>query len=187
MRHLGGRKLPEGWADPYALLRDPDWEANYPMLLLRGIYDVMERKRKEEEADVREIIKRREAARKANKGTGKPIPGDVERRYLAGFNMSVWSLVNAKPPRLHMRMVSNGIISREALTAKGVTREAEVRGLRTLSKESKARIGNKSRNDMHQETIKKMRGLRRLIKMVIATTAEEVVPPSSNPVAPSSV
>ena len=119
MKKLGGLKLPKGWPDPYGLLRDPEWEKNYPMIVLRGIYDVMERMRTEEEdkkkgAALRE--KRREALKRAMKGSGKPIPGDYERRYIAGFNITIWKLANAKKPRFKISMIRKGIISKKEIS-----------------------------------------------------------------------
>jgi hypothetical protein len=60
--------------DPNIVIRNPD---AYPRLLLRGIYDVMERERK----------------------AGR---GSLMERYRKGFNVVVFAMVRADPPRLRV-------------------------------------------------------------------------------------
>lgn len=60
--------------DAKIVIRNPD---NFPRLLLRGIYDVMKR---EEEA-------------------GR---GSLMERFVKGFNVVVYGLVRARPPRLRV-------------------------------------------------------------------------------------
>ena len=160
MRKIGGRRLPTGWPDPLTLLRDPKWEENYPTILLRGIFNVMAREKK------------------GTKSKKKPTSGDFEHRYKAGFNMSVWSLTNATPPRFRPDLIKKGILDLSVLTSIGKEREAEVLGLRGLSPKSRRKYGNKSRADMKRDTYRKMIELRKLLDMVRSTTAEEGMPPA---------
>lgn len=60
--------------DPVMVLKNPD---KFPRLLLRGIYDVMKREEK----------------------AGR---GSLMERYRKGFNVVVFGLVKAKPPRLRV-------------------------------------------------------------------------------------
>ena len=143
------KTLPPGWPDPYDLLRDPEWEQNYPMLLLRAIYSIMEK-----------------------------APGDLEAKYKAGFNIGVHKLTMANPPRLYPSMIKKGILNKETLTSHGKERENEVLGLRDLSTESKKRYGKKSRSEMARDTVEKMKKLRRKLATVRATTKEEGMPPT---------
>jgi hypothetical protein len=147
------KTLPKGWPTPHALLRNPNWEETYPKIVLRGIHDIMEK-----------------------------VPGDVETRFIAGFNIIVHKLtLVAHPPRLHLHYIKKGILNMEALTSKGKEREAEVTGLRNLSPASRRRYGNKRRAEMKNDTLKKLRKLRPLIAMAIATTAEEGMTPPGSP------
>jgi len=143
------KTLPPGWPDPYTLLRDPEWEKNYPKLMLRGIYSVMLRAR-----------------------------GDVEAKYNAGFNIIVYKLTMANPPRFFIHEITKGILTLETLTLPGKELEAEVLGLQDLSPKSKRKYGvKKGRSDMKTDTNEKMEQLRRLLDMVRATTAESGMPP----------
>jgi len=168
--------LPPGWPDPYSLLRDIEWEKHYPMLLLRGIYDRMERGRREEEKSPKALSKRRKEAEAHAKSKGKPMPGDQERRYVAGFNIVVYSLTMATPPRLFPGQVKKGLLNMESLTTRGKEREAEVVGLRELSATSRDKYGKISRQAMSKNTREKLKQLRRLIDTVRATTKEEGMP-----------
>ena len=175
--------LPSGWPDPYTLLRDPNWEENYPKLLLRGIYDIMERNRRDEEKKPALHRKRREEARAHTRGIGKTMPGDVERRYLAGFNIALFKLVNAKEPRFFPGEIKKGILTLETLNSEGKKREAEVLGLRELSPQSRRKYGKGTkRSDLKASTMKKMKELRRLITAVRMTTVEEGMPPAISPI-----
>ena len=142
------KTLPPGWPDPYSLLRDPAWEENYPKLLLRAIYSVMER-----------------------------APGDIESRYVAGFNIGLFKLTTADQPRFFPAMIKKGILTLETLTSIGKEREAEVLGLRDLSEKSKRKYGKKSRSEMAKDTREKLKKLERMLNMVRATTKEEGMPP----------
>lgn len=141
--------LPPGWPDPYDLLRDVNYEENYPKILLRGIWNVMAR---------------------------NEVGGDLEQRYIAGFNFAVTRLVKAKRPRLFPQMVRDGIATKAALTTKGEEREAEVIGLRDLSKESIKNYGKKTRTEMEMNTKRKLIQLARWVDMIRATTTEEGMP-----------
>lgn len=168
--------LPPGWPDPYNLLRDLEWEKHYPMLLLRGIYDRMERGRSEEEKSPKLLSKRRKESETHARGLGKSMPGDHERRYVAGFNIVVYSLTMATPPRLFPGQVKKGLLSVELLTSRGKEREAEVTGLRDLSFSSREKYGNVPRQEMAKSTRAKMKQLRLLIETVRRTTKEPGMP-----------
>jgi hypothetical protein len=145
---MPAKTLPPGWPDPYTLLRDLNWEENYPKLLLRGIYSIMER-----------------------------APGDVESKYKAGFNIALYKLTTAQPPRFQPAQVKKGILTMETLTSVGREKEAEVTGLRDLSPASRRKYGKTtSRSEMKRDTAEKMKKLGRLLEMVRATTAEEGMP-----------
>lgn len=142
------KTLPTGWPDPYDLLRDPNWEENYPKLLLRAIYNIMER-----------------------------APGDIEAKYIAGFNIGLYRLTTADQPRFFPAMIKKGILTMESLTSVGKRREAEVTGLRDLEPKSVRKYGKKSRSQMARDTDAKMKKLARMLDMVRATTKEEGMPP----------
>lgn len=142
------KTLPPGWPDPYDLLRDPNYEENYPKLLLRAIYSIMER-----------------------------APGDIEAKYVAGFNIGLYRLTTADQPRFFPAMIKKGVLTMEALTSIGKEREAEVIGLRDLSPKSKRKYGKKSRSDMAKDTRIKLKKLARMLDVVRATTKEEGMPP----------
>lgn len=147
-------ELPPGWPDPYALLRDPKWEENYPKLLLRGIYDVMQR-----------------------------VPGGIEERYLAGFNIVVYRLTKATPPRLNPDDITHGILTVKSLTAHtggGKEREKEVLGRTKLSPKSKRRYGDKSPSEMRTDTDEKMKLLRIEIEKVRAANSKKGMPAGGN-------
>lgn len=141
--------LPKGWPNPYDLLRDTDYEQNYPKILLRGIYNIIER---------------------------GDVGGNIEFRFKAGFNFSVNSLVKAKPPRLFLAMVRKGVATKDALTTKGIEREGEVIGLRDLSKDSKRRYGSKTRSEMEADTKRKLKKLAQWVNIIRATTREPGMP-----------
>ena len=143
------KTLPPGWPDPYDLLRDVQWEENYPKLLLRAIFSIMER-----------------------------APGDIEAKYVAGFNIGLYRLTTATPPRFFPAMIKKGILTMEALTSQGKEREAEVTGLRDLSSQSIRKYGKVSRSDMAKDTRAKMKLLARKLDMVRGTTREEGMPPA---------
>ncbi|MGD9725465.1 MAG: hypothetical protein AB7L09_00480 [Nitrospira sp.] len=143
------KTLPPGWPDPYDLLRDPDWAENYPKLLLRAIYDIMKRS-----------------------------PGDVESKYLAGFNIGLYKLTTVDQPRFFPEMIKKGVLTMDVLTSIGKEREAEVAGLRELSPKSVRKYGKKSRSEMARDTDTKLKELSRLLNVVRATTTEEGMPPA---------
>lgn len=134
---MPSKTLPDGFPDPEALLRDKNWEQNYPKLILRGIYDVMERDRK----------------------AGK---GSLKECYTKAFNVVVFGLAKkSEPPRI---TVSNGTFS---LTGEGYKREAEVIGEREIPKERRKTLGvYKSRREMQVDTALKMKKLRIWIDML---------------------
>lgn len=142
------KTLPPGWPDPYDLLRDPNYEENYPKLLLRAIYSIMER-----------------------------APGDIEAKYVAGFNIGLYKLTTADPPRFFPALIHKGVLTMESLTAMGKQLEAEVTGLRDLSPKSKRKYGKKSRSEMDRDTREKLKQLARMLTMVRGTTKEEGMPP----------
>jgi hypothetical protein len=171
--------LPPGWPDPYDLLRDLEWEQNYPMILLRGIYSIMEKQRRSEEKSKATLKKNRAESKADAQSRGKQMPGDVERRYLAGFNITVFRLVKADQPRFFPAVVKKGHLSKDALTSIGKEREAEVMGRRDLSPKSLRRYGKgKTRTEMEKDTVARMKHLRRLLLTVRHTTAEEGMPPT---------
>jgi len=170
--------LPPGWPDPYTLLRDPEWEETYPKILLRGIYSVMERRQGEELKKPSLAETRRKQLKALLHGSGKPLPGDHERRYLAGFNIIVWKLTKANHPRFFPSQIKKGILSTAVLTGPGKQREAEVLGRRDLSSKSQRKYGKTiKKTDLKLDTTKKLKKLRRLLDMVRAGTAEEGMPP----------
>lgn len=113
--------------DPTVVLRDRNRIKNFPHLLLRGIYDVMKRE----------------------KGRMSPLEA-----YTKGFNVVVWGLAHADPPRI--RVVDKVI----QLTSEGVKRENEVSGRREMEKDRKVALGlNKKRDEMQKDTEKKLKEL----------------------------
>ena len=119
------------------------------MLLLRGIYDIMQR-----------------------------APGDIEAKYKAGFNICVYKLtLVSQPPSLWKDQIVKGILTMETLTPYGKVREKEVKGKVELSPKSLRKYGMKTkRSDMKTSTRDKMKKLRRMIDMVRGTTAEPGMP-----------
>lgn len=168
--------LPTGWPDPYDLLRDLNWRQNYPAVFLRGIFDIMERARSAEKKSPALIRKRRKEFEVHARSRGKPMPGDVERRYLAGFNISLYKLVKARPPRFHIGAIQKGSISKKHLTSYGQRREKEVLGVIPLSAETKRRTGDLDKNVMARDTKYKLDQLALLIAAVRGTTAEPGMP-----------
>jgi len=145
------RPLPEGYPDPYDLLRDPEWLQNYPIIALRGIHSVM---------------------------TSGRVRGNAELRFKGAFNITVMALLKAHPPRLHRQIVTrNGNLTKEALSPIGITREKEVRGEVKLSPKSRRRYGDKSPKEMRRETVDKLNELRVEIEIIRRTTPEEGMPP----------
>lgn len=142
-------ELPKGWPNPYDLLRDVDYEQNYPRVLLRGIWNVIDR---------------------------GDVGGNLEFRFKAGFNFAVTAMVRGKPPRLFLAMVRKGIATKDALTTKGIEREGEVVGLRDLSKTSKRRYGGKSRSEMEADTKRKLKQLAQWVNIIRSTTREPGMP-----------
>ena len=143
------KTLPPGWPDPYDLLRDTNWEENYPKLLLRAIYNIIKR-----------------------------APGDIEAKYVAGFNIGLFRLTTIDQPRFFPAMIKKGILTMESLTSIGKRREAEVVGLRDLDPESVRKYGKKSRAEMSKDTRAKMKKLARMLDTVRHTTIEEGMPPA---------
>jgi len=146
------RTLPPGWPDPYTLLRDPNWEDNYPKLFLRGVYAIMKR-----------------------------APGDIEAKYKAGFNICLHKLtIVSQPPSLWKDQVVKGVLNLRTLTPHGKMREKEVLGLVELSAKSRRKYGKKvTRADMKKNTQVKMKELRRMLDMVRGTTAEDGMSPAT--------
>ena len=104
-------------------------------------------------------------------------PGDIEAKYVAGFNIGLFRLTTATPPRFFPGMIKKGILTDETLTSMGKRREAEVTGLRNLSPESIRKYGKKRRSEMARDTEIKLKKLGRLLDIVRATTKEEGMPP----------
>lgn len=123
--------------DPTVVLRDRNRNDNFPHLLLRGIYDVMKRER------------------------GRMSPLEA---YTKGFNVVVWGLAKADPPRIRVR---DKIIE---LTSEGYKREAEVNGRRDMEKDRKVELGlsSKSRGDMQKDTERKLKELKLWLDPLIA-------------------
>jgi hypothetical protein len=142
------RELPEGWPNPYDLLRDENWLENYPVLVLRGIHSVMQR-----------------------------IKGNPELKFKGAFNITLFALLRAHPPRLHISVIKDGVLSHKALTTLGIKREKEVRGTTKLSSKSIDRYGKKNPKEMRIETINKLDELRISIEIIRATTSEPNMPP----------
>lgn len=142
--------LPPGWPDPYTLLRDINWEMNYPKILLRGIYDIMQR-----------------------------APGKLEAKYVAGFNICLTKLtLVSQPPVFWKDQILDGILTMETLTPYGKRREKEVLGKADLSPKSRQKYGKKTtRSDMAKGTRVKLKKLRRLLETVVAITSEPGMPP----------
>jgi len=142
------RKLPEGWPSPYDLLRDENWLQNYPVLVLRGIHSVMQR-----------------------------IRGNPELQFKGAFNITLYALLRAHPPRLYISVIKNGVLSHLALTPMGIKREKEVRGTTALSSESIDHYGKKNPKEMRTESINKLDELRISIEIIRAATSEPNMPP----------
>lgn len=140
--------LPPGWPDPYDLLRDVDYEQHYPHLLLRGIYNVMER------------------SNSAN----------YEYWFRAGFNFVVKRLATAKPPRYVLSTLLEGDAGLNALSTRGVRQNAEVTGATKLSQESVRKYGKKSPTQMEMDTKKKLKKLAQWINIIRATSEEPGMP-----------
>ena len=149
---MSKHELPDGWPDPYALLRDPNWKENYPKLVLRGIYDIMKRKKKG---------KNRTA-----------VAVNVVDKYLAGFNIIVYRLTMIDHPRLNISDIENGILNMQSLTKIGREREAEVVGKGGLSPKSVRYYGEQSRSAMAIDTDKKMDELTRMLATVRSVATE---------------
>jgi len=148
------------------------------MLLLRGIYSIMEKQRRSEEKSAKTLKKNRGESKDDAQSRGKEMPGDVERRYLAGFNITVFRLVKADQPRLFPASVKKGYLNKDILTSIGKEREAEVLGRRDLSAKSKDHYGkDKTRGEMKKDTVARMKHLRRLLLAVRQTTVEDGMPP----------
>ena len=131
--------------DPTVVLRDRNRDDNFPHLLLRGIYDVMKRER------------------------GRMSPMEA---YTKGFNVVVWGLAHANPPRIR---VKNKVLDYTCLTSFGLEREEEINGRREMSKETKTALGlDKKRNEMQKETQKKLKELRLWLDPLISELPNEV-------------
>jgi hypothetical protein len=140
--------------DPTVVLRDKSRDDNFPHLLLRGIYDVMKRE----------------------KGRMSPMEA-----YIKGFNVVVFGLAHANPPRIR---VKDKLIE---LTSEGYKRETEVNGRREMSKERKTELGiNKKRDEMQKETELKLRELKLWLDPLIANLPDGVPPQSPTMRAPQS-
>jgi hypothetical protein len=139
---------PKGYPHPHDLLRDPSWMKNYPLLFLRGVQSIMAR-----------------------------LPGDPELRFFGAFNLAMFRLLQAHPPRLKRDLLQDGILTREALTKEGLDREKEVRGEKPLSPESIKRYGKRTPRQMRKESIDKLEDLNHWIEIVRATTSVEDIPP----------
>jgi len=114
--------------DATVVIRDVKREDNFPHLLLRGIYDVM----------------KREQGRTS-----------MMEAYTKAFNVVIWGLVKADPPRV---MIKDKKIT---LTSEGIRREAEVNGRREMTNKAKASLGvNKKRSEMRKDTDAKLKELK---------------------------
>lgn len=135
---MPARKLPgDEYPDPMSLIKDPGWEDNWPMLILRGIYSIMARERK------------------AGRGT-------LRQAYVKAFNVVILSVARKSSPRLIT--VDEGVIT---LTSYGHKRDEMSRGLRRMDDSAKRRWGKKSRADMQKDTRIKMKKLRIWIDMLV--------------------
>jgi len=131
------KTLPKGYPDPMDLIRDPGWETNYPMLILRGIYGIMERER----------------------AVGR---GSLTERYIKAFNIIVLTMARKSQPR-RARIVK-GLIE---LTSFGEKRNKMVSGELRFDEAAKRRYGNKTKGEIRKENIKKMKQLRIWISTLV--------------------
>ena len=135
------------------LLRDPSWQQNYPMLILRGIQGIMEREQK----------------------AGR---GSLMERYIKAFNIIVLTLAKKSEPR-RIR-INKGLIE---LTSFGMKRDEMVRGSRRFDDAMKRRYGNKSKADMQLDTKNRMKKLSIWIGILVheLPDAQPQQSPVSNP------
>lgn len=142
---MPSKKLPDGFPDPEVILRDANWEQTFPKLILRGIYDVMERE----------------------KSAGR---GSLKECYVKAFNVVMFGLARrSEPPRI---IVKDGTFY---LTGEGHKREAEVIGLREMSEDRKKSTGQKlSRREMQVDTAKKMKKLGIWIEMLAKDLSDKM-------------
>ena len=131
------RDLPDGFPDPESLLRDPNWEDNWPTFILRGIHDIMEREKK----------------------AGR---GSLMECYVKGFNVILYTMARvAHPPRIQ---VANGVIK---LTSFGMKRNEMLMGRRRLDSAAKRKYGaKKTKQDFQKETKDKLNQLRIWIEIL---------------------
>jgi hypothetical protein len=122
--------LPENYPDPMDLIRDPKWEANYPALILRGIYNIMERE-------------------------GKSGRGSLLERFTKAFNIIILTLAKRSNPR--RIVINNGSIQ---LTTFGDKQNEMISGNMRFDIKNKKRYGNKTRAEMKAETRKIMKQLK---------------------------
>jgi hypothetical protein len=139
--------------DPMDLIRDPNWESNYPKIILRGIYNIMKKDRK--------------------KGRGS-----TPAQFIKAFNIIILTLAKKSHP--HRIVVDNGIIN---LTAFGDKQNEMLSGNVRLDAKYKKRYGNKSKSQMQAETRKMMKELKILINIVRHHLADgqPVKSPTRNP------
>lgn len=142
---MPAKRLPQGFPEPEIILRDEKWAENFPVLLLRGIYDVMERERK----------------------AGR---GSLMERYVKAFNVVMFALARtANPPRM---IVANGIYT---LTKEGFERDAEVRGEREMTKARQKELGLfMDRREMQVDTALKLKKLRPWIEELSRSLADKM-------------
>lgn len=142
---MPAKTLPDGFPKPEIILRDEKWEQNFHKLILRGIYDVMERERK----------------------AGR---GSLMERYVKAFNVVMFALAKtAQPPRI---TVSKGLYT---LTKEGYEREAEVAGERLMPKERQQQTGLfKDRREMQVETALKLKKLKPWIEELSRSLADKM-------------
>ena len=131
------KTLPKGYPDPMDLIRDPGWETNYPMLILRGIYGIMDRERK----------------------TGR---GSITERYIKAFNIIIMTMAKKSQPR-RIR-INKGMLE---LTSFGEKRNQMILGGLKFDEAAKRRYGNKTKADIIKENKKKMKQLRIWINILV--------------------
>lgn len=157
---MPSHKLPgDEYPDPLSLLRDPNWEHNWPTLILRGIYDVMEKERR---------VSR----------------GSLMERYIKAFNVVIYRLhKESQPPRI---IVNNGIIE---LTPYGHKRNNMAMGLADFDESARAyykkKKGKKTgkpleKKDMRLDTKEKLIQLKRWFAELVRELPD--AQPASSPV-----
>jgi len=131
------KTLPEGYPDPLNLLRDPGWEQNYPIIILRGIQGIIERERK----------------------AGR---GSLMESYIKAFNVIIMTLAKkSDPPRIRVNK------EQIQLTSYGMKRDEMLRGMRRFDEEAKKSHGNKTKAQMQKDTKDRMKKLRIWIDILV--------------------